>query len=257
MNHRLLYSLLLLSLVVACQSAVDKAPPSAPNPPAPGFNQQASDPKAIAVADEVMQAMGGRPAWDATRYLRWTFFGRRHLIWDRHAQRVRIEVPADSLVYLFSYAEQPQARTFKGGVEFTAPDSVLKYTEQARRIWINDSYWLVMPFKLKDSGVTLRYLGEDKIGTDGVVVCDLLELTFDQVGVTPQNKYHVWVEKNEHLVRQWAYFAEASDEAPRFTMPWLDYQPYGDLLLSGNRGSRKLTDIAAPQSLPEETFTQL
>ncbi len=256
MHDRLLF-LLLLSLLLACQSATDQQSQAAPNPAAPGFDQQASDPEAIAVADEVMQAMGGRSAWDATRYLRWTFFGRRHLIWDRQQQRVRIEVPADSLVYLFSYAKAPEARTFKNGVEFTAPDSVLKYTEQARRIWINDSYWLVMPFKLKDSGVTLKYLGEDKIGIDDVVPCELLELTFDQVGVTPQNKYQVWVSKTEHLVRQWAYFAEATDEAPRFTLPWLDYQQYGKILLSGNRGPRQLTDIAAPQTLSDDTFTQL
>lgn len=257
MNDRLLFPLLLLSLLLACQSSADQQAEAVPNPPAPGFNLQASDSAALAVADEVMQAIGGRAAWDRTRYLRWTFFGRRHLIWDRHQQRVRIEVPGDSLVYLFSYANEPEARTFKNGVEFTAPDSALKYTEQARRIWINDSYWLVMPFKLKDSGVTLKYLGEDKIGTDGVVPCDLLELTFDQVGVTPQNKYHIWVSKSEHLLRQWAYFAEATDEEPRFTLPWLDYQPYGDILLSGNRGPRQLTDIAAPQTLPDATFTQL
>ena len=47
---------------------------AADNPPAPGFNTADSDPKAIALADEVMAAMGGRANWDATRYITWRFF---------------------------------------------------------------------------------------------------------------------------------------------------------------------------------------
>lgn len=250
--------MLLLALTVACESGSSSSmsQPEA-NPAAPGFNAAASDSMAIAIADQVMVAMGGRQAWDETRYIRFTFFGRRHLIWDRHAQRARIEVPSDSLVYLFSYADGYQATTYQDGEPFTEPDSVLKYTEQARRIWINDTYWLVMPFKLKDSGVTLTYLGEEQIGKDGAVDCHKLELTFEAVGVTPQNKYHVWVAKSENLVRQWAYFAEASEAEPRITTPWLAYQPYGDILLSGDRGQRKLSDIAVPKQLPEEVFTEL
>jgi len=225
------------------------------NPPAPGFNQAASDAEAIAIADQVMEAMGGRQAWDQTRYLRWTFGGRRALIWDRHDQKVRIEVPADTLVYLLDYAAEPTARAFKNGREFTASDSVLKYTEQARRIWINDSYWLVMPFKLKDSGVTLRYLGEGS--TEAGVAADVLELTFEEVGVTPQNKYHIWIDQEEHLVRQWAYYADAQEPEPRFTLPWRGYQTYGEILLAGNHEALKLTEIAAPDTLPETVFTAL
>ncbi|MEJ2086172.1 MAG: hypothetical protein P8Y44_10915, partial [Acidobacteriota bacterium] len=47
------------------------------NPPAPGFNAEASDDEAIVIADQVMEALGGRKAWDDTRYLTWNFFGRR------------------------------------------------------------------------------------------------------------------------------------------------------------------------------------
>ena len=37
--------------------------------------------------------------------------------------------------------------------------------------WINDLYWLVMPFKLKDSGVTLKCLGEDTTATELALTC--------------------------------------------------------------------------------------
>ncbi|MFK7807251.1 MAG: hypothetical protein AB8F74_05545, partial [Saprospiraceae bacterium] len=73
------------------------------NPALPGFNLQNSDKKAIAIADEVMAAMGGRQAWEDTRYLHWNFFGARTLDWDKKLGRVRIESKKDNfkaIVYL-------------------------------------------------------------------------------------------------------------------------------------------------------------
>ncbi|MHC4769928.1 MAG: hypothetical protein ACYTEI_14630, partial [Planctomycetota bacterium] len=62
-----------------------------PNPPAPGFDAEGSDPEAIWIADAVMARMGGRRAWDRTRYVTWSFFDRRRHVWDKHAGRVRVE----------------------------------------------------------------------------------------------------------------------------------------------------------------------
>ena len=69
------------------------------NPPAPGFNTN-SDAKAIEIADQVMEAMGGRKNWDDTRYLFWNFFGVRTLLWDKQSgdvpYRVRKSRPQNS-----------------------------------------------------------------------------------------------------------------------------------------------------------------
>lgn len=46
-----------------------------------------------------------------------------------------------------------------------------------------------MPYKLKDSGVTLKYKGEGQ--TEEGEPAQVLVLTFKDVGVTPQNKYEV------------------------------------------------------------------
>ena len=61
------------------------------NPPAKGFNTAASDPKAIAVADQAMTALGGRKNWDATRYITWRFFGFRLHVWDKWTGDIRFE----------------------------------------------------------------------------------------------------------------------------------------------------------------------
>ena len=53
------------------------------------------EPRALLeLADAVMDALGGREAWDATRFVRWNFFGSRVHHWDRYSGDVRIHRPA-------------------------------------------------------------------------------------------------------------------------------------------------------------------
>lgn len=141
-------------------------------------------------------------------------------------------------------------KVWKDGVELTNADSLKKYLGRAKSIWINDSYWLVMPFKLKDSGVTLKHLGADTTQTGEMA--DIVELTFEGVGDTPQNKYHVYISQSEKLVKQWAFFREADQAEPGFITPWEGYERYGQILLSGDRGRGQLTDIQVMDTVPEE-----
>ena len=76
MKNPFYLTLLFVVLVLfACEQKKDT--PAATNiesnPPAEGFDAENSDAKAIAIADEVMEAMGGRAAYDSTRYLSWNF----------------------------------------------------------------------------------------------------------------------------------------------------------------------------------------
>lgn len=222
------------------------------NTAAAGFNIEDSDPEAVALADKVMEAMGGRDNWDDTRYIAWNFFGSRDLIWDKEEGDVRISIPADELKIIVN-VNTMEGMVEKEGLPVENPDSLQKYLQMGKDIWINDSYWLVMPFKLKDSGVTLKYLGEGVTASNDSA--SILNLTFENVGNTPENKYHVYIDNNTNLVTQWAYFAEASQDSPNFEMPWLDYQNYGGILLSGDRGERKLTNIKVLDSVPSHTFT--
>ncbi|RMG29988.1 MAG: hypothetical protein D6730_03100 [Bacteroidetes bacterium] len=255
--------LLMLSswLFWACQSGQQKQQPpeqvAEENPPAEGFDLEGSDPRAMAIADEVMQAMGGRTAWDETRHIKWNFFGRRLLVWDKHTGNVRIEIPAQATTILLNI-HSGEGRVKVGERELAPQDSLQKYLERGKGIWINDSYWLVMPFKLKDSGVTLTYAGEDTTA-DGRPA-DVLQLTFKEVGNTPENRYLVYVDKESRLVTQWTFFRNAADEKPLFTTPWSNYRQHGKILLSGDRGQsaqgkRELTDIAVFEELPESVYT--
>jgi len=230
-----------------------------PNPPMPGFNAADSDAKAIAIADEVMQAMGGRKAWDQTRHVSWNFFGARRLIWDKHTGMVRVmsgdpSQPEKGSVTMVDI-HRLTGRAFTDGQEITDPQALKGRLRSAQRQWINDAYWLVMPYKLKDSGVTLTYVGQE--ATRDGRQADKLHLTFEKVGATPQNAYDAWVDKETRLVTQWAFYSNAKNDKPNFVNPWANWTTHGAILLSGDRGGRKLTDIQVFDELPATVYTEL
>ena len=217
-------------------------------PAAEGFNADASDARAIAVADATMEAMGGYAAWDQTRYITWRFFGGRLHVWDKWTGNVRFE--QDDLTVLMNLHTR-SGRAWREG-RALADAELQAALDRGYRSWINDAYWFVMPYKLKDSGVTLNYVGTAD-SQDGRPA-DVLELTFEGVGVTPQNKYRVWVDQETHLVSQWAFYPQASDSVARFIGPWNNWRRYGQILLSDNRGERSHTGVAVFADLPAAVF---
>ena len=224
------------------------------NPAAEGFNFEDSDPAAIELADSIMMAVGGRKNWDATRFISWNFFDRRNLVWDKQGGRVRIESLPDSTIYLVNVTTG-EGRVQIKGQELTEPDSLAKMLQKAKSIWINDSYWLVMPFKLKDSGVTLRYMGEDTLVNKKYY--NVLQLTFDGVGDTPNNKYDLYVEVKEKLIKYWSYYSDANQDTANWTRPWDNYQKYGSILLSADRSDgRGPKNVKVDEQLPDAVFTE-
>ena len=246
----------LAALALILGLALGAAVSDDPNPPAPGFDLEGSDARALEIADRVMQKIGGRRAWDETRYLRWRFFGRRLHVWDKATGNIRVEGVGrdDGEPYLILMnLRSGEGRAWRSGREVTEPEALAELLELGEAAWINDSYWLFMPYKLKDTGVTLGYLGERAM--EDSRTAEVLELTFREVGRTPENKYHVYVAKDSGLVEQWDYYAEAGDAEPRFKFPWHNWQPYGRILLSEDRGEGAHTEVAVFDELPETVFT--
>lgn len=238
----------------SCQPAKETADENpAINPPADGFNLAESDPAAIELADSIMMAMGGRKNWDNTRFISWNFFGIRDLIWDKHTGRVRIESMRDSTTYLVNVNTMEGKVRIKG-VELTEADSLAKMLNRAKSIWINDSYWLVMPFKLKDSGVTIKYMGEDTLVNEKYY--NVLQLSFENVGDTPQNKYDLYVDVKEKLIKYWSFYRDASQDSASWTRPWDNYKKYGSILLSADRSDNSgPRNVKVEEQLPDEIFT--
>jgi hypothetical protein len=220
------------------------------NPPRPGFDLEGSDAQAIAIADEVMEALGGRPAWDRTRFITWSFFGRRTHVWDKHTGNLRFD---DGETLVLMNLRSRQGRAWKQGDEVEDPADLQELLHAAESAWINDSYWVFMPYKLKDTGVTLKHVGEGS--TEAGSEADVLELTFKGVGRTPENKYHVYVDKQSRLVTQWDFYPKAADPEPRFRSPWKDWQASGEILLSADRGENRHENLTCLENVPDSVFT--
>ena len=247
MLRKLPFFICSLLLIVACEPPQPEVTKEK-NPAADGFNLEASDTEAIAVADKVMEAMGGRENWDNTKIISWTFFGRRTHTWDKSTGRNRIDIPNGNLVIDMNIHTKEGSVT-RNGTAITEPDSIDIFMQRGYEMWVNDSYWLVMPYKLKDSGVTLTYMGIDN-DQDGNGA-HKLQLAFNDVGVTPQNRYHIFVDTTQNLITQWEYFRDSTATEPNISTPWAEYAQYGDILLSSSRGRGSMDNIKVMDTWPD------
>lgn len=220
----------------------------------------ATDPKAATIADQVMTELGGRQAWDETRYLRFGFGGRRQHWWDKWDGRYRLEgknKEGQSYVVLMNLNTRAGAAWLDG--QPLQGEALAKQLENAYGAWVNDTYWLLMPYKLRDPGVNLASDGEEKIGD---ATYDKLALSFENVGLTPGDRYTAYIDRATHRMDRWEYILQSDPpgQAPTAWL-WLDWQRYGKTLLSPLRqmvtGDRSiaLAPIEVPATLPDTVFT--
>ena len=256
-----------LSLAAACtlltspesaqaqaQATGGRSAGTAAYPAAQGFDAAGSDAQAVAVADRVMRQMGGYAAWQNARYFAWGFFGGQYQIWDKYRGDFHWE--QGDLVANYNLTTK-KGQVYRAGQDVSATPAGRKLLDQLTGIWINNMYWLLMPFKLKDSGVTLKYRGLSQT-MDGAPA-EVLQLTFKNVGDTPQNRYEVLVNRATGLVEEWAYFEKATDAQPGFRRRWNGYGRHGALLLAAGRSDAAkptiLEHVASVQTLPAGVMT--
>lgn len=221
---------------------------------APAAEKAGSDPAAVALARATLEKMGGADAWSRLRYLKWDFGGKRHYVWDRWTGDVRITAETgsgDRLVLM--NLNTRKGRAWDDGKEITDPAALHDALELGYAWWVNDSYWLLMPVKLLDPGAHLHSLGEGKL-EDGRPA-DGIEVTFDPgTGLTPDNKYRVWIARDTGLVSQWSYYPKADDPKPAFTLPWAGWRRFGDVMIATDHGKGQNWGVDAPTSVPPSVF---
>lgn len=210
-----------------------------------------SDAKAVELAKKSEAAMGGRAAYDAQRYVSWGFFDRRLHLWDKHENRYRMQTVEEDMLVLLDL-DTKEGSVYRNGELVPAGEESDKFLKDAYEIWINDSYWLVMPWKLRDPGVHLAYTREDK--TEDGREAHVLTMTFQEVGVTPENKYEVFIDKESHLVTQWSFFPTAADTEPRFVLPWANWKDYGNVKYADSRGKHSMAPVGVYDKVDDSLF---
>lgn len=167
------------------------------------------------LADAVWQASGG-PDWPNVRTIDFTFavekngktVAKAEHHWDVAAQTDRVQWKGKDVTV--NLAEPAKTADEKAAF--------------AR--WTNDSYWLLMPLKLKDHGISISDEGSKEI--DGAKR-DVLHLSFGKVGLTPNDQYRLYIDPETKLLSSWDYMPKPG-ETEHFT--WEDYQKSGGLTLA-------------------------
>ncbi len=202
-------------------------------------NSSVADAKALEVADRLLQALGGKENWDKARFFRFDFVvedkGKvvadfKHL-WDRYTGRYRVEGITDrgqKYVMLFQDINTKKGDVFVNGKP-ASTDEKQRYLNMGYERFINDSYWLLMPYKWRDPGVFLKYEGTSK-GPEGQV-CDKVLLTFGEVGLTPKDRYWAFVNQKTGLMDKWEFILQG-EKGPPSAFDWLNWQKYGGVMLS-------------------------
>ena len=69
--------------------------------------------------------------------------------------------------------------------------------------------------------------------------------------------YQIWIDKSDHLVKQWAFYRSYDQEKPPSIWPWDNYKTYGKIKLSAERSDGrgpKLVQVL--DQVPAATFSE-
>jgi hypothetical protein len=196
------------------------------------------DARAVTVGKAMWAALGGDAGWNQARYLRFDFVvdvggtrkAARSHYWDRWKGRYRVE-GADKEHHWAAYFDvnSRAGKAFVDGKPVSDEAQAKKILDDAYGAYINDTYWLLAPYKVFDPGVNLSWAGEEK-GPHGET-CDVLKLSFENVGLTPKDVYWFYVDRATHLMPQWKYVLGGKKEPPTVAL-WTEWKPTGGIQLS-------------------------
>ena len=204
-------SLLIATLLLACgpgRTTFARYPGAAP-----AFDRNASDPKAVAIADAVIAAAGGHDKWDKAKQVRWsetiTHDGKAIVDgeegWDRwngrhHGRLHRDDGDLIAMRQLYGEADDDAVLVEKGTslTKLPAQDAKRAMPMVAER-WEFDTAALCMPFLLEEPGTTLGYIGD--AGDDPTL--EDLKVSFDPKDTNRGGVvYQVSVHKDSHVIER-------------------------------------------------------
>jgi hypothetical protein len=218
------------------------------------------DEKAIRIADEMLEALGGKEAWERARVIRFTFVrqGRKiDITWDRYDGRYRLEATNDTGVP-YVVVMNLLTRQGKAAMEgrLLGDKELSEYLTRAARIWAGETYWLLAPYKLRDPGAVLSYDGEEALGG---TTLDRIHVKFDRVGFTPGDEFWLYVNRKTRLLDRWKFKLESGAEGD---YRWSGWERFGGILLAteryGANGEQILFEnVAVTESIDDAVFSSL
>jgi hypothetical protein len=229
------------------------------------------DSQALQIADRLMKALGGKENWERARYLRFNFVVERkgkvvgdfkHL-WDRYTGRYRVQGPTDGggfYTVLFQDVNSKKGEVFLNAKRVADEKERLKFLDMGYERFINDTYWLLMPYKWRDPGVNLKYEGTSR-GAEGQV-WDKVLLTFGNVGLTPKDRYWAFVNQKTGMMDKWEFILQGQ-KGPPSVFDWIHWQDFEGIKLCTEMKSQKeplrilFTNVAVLHSMEDKPFVSV
>ena len=238
-------------IVAACAILALSAPRAAAGQEGTG------DPKALEVAEQLMDALGGRASWDGTQFIKFRFIRGEFdvtLTWDKWTGRYRLDATTEDgrpYVVLMNIETREGTAYVDGSALAGEENDAL--VGRAAGIWKGETYWFLMPFKLRDPGVVLRHEGEET--ADGVTY-DIVHVSFDGPDMRA-DQFWVYVNQETHLMDKWRFRLEQGAEGAFW---WRNWERYGPLLVSTLRENDagvtiRMQEIVVTNTMPDEVFT--
>ncbi len=226
------------------------------------------DPAAVTVAKRTLDAMGGEKAFGAVRTLTYDFVvdrdgkevARYHHVWDRWDGRYRVEGKnreGKPFLTIFNVQQHGAGRAWLDGKELSG-DDLKKALERGYARFINDSYWLLMPSKMMDPGVSLASEGEQT--RDGKTY-DVVRLTFaDGIGLTPKDTYWAYVSKESGLMERWEMVLTGEQSKDRSGYDWTEWKDVGGIRLAMKKAGEggaviRFDNVSASPAANDAAFT--
>jgi hypothetical protein len=188
--------------------------------------------------------MGGDDAWQRARYFRFdTIFERQGVApivrthyWDRQTGRYRLEGNAEEGGYrVYLNVKTGKGEAWLGGKKLTDAAKVKRWLDTASDAFARDTMWLLAPFRIFDTSVTLSYedLGHGPSGAP----CDILSIVVSwpplSDGRLVRESYSMCVDQKSHLVVEWytdRAFRLSGAHRPGWI--WSGWQKRGPILVS-------------------------
>jgi hypothetical protein len=270
----LLLGVLSLAAAVSAAAVPAATVPAAAKAPAPAAAPAVIPPLAYIhherapLARAHHDAMGGQQVWDKLPCFRFDFVvvkdgkdvARSSHWWDKAHGRCRVEGKDESgknVTAIFGLADK-KGVAFVDGIGESDPVKVAADIQYGYERWVNDTYWIMMPFKLHDPGVRIRYSHPERTLQSKY---DVLEVTFvPGTGLTSDDHYWLYINRATHLIDRWEYVLTGQKPPPSGSS-WEAWTNVGPVKLSlqrrfpGKPVMLRFENVATPEKFDENVFS--
>lgn len=194
--------------------------------------------KAEALTDKIQDAINQK-AWDSTAAVAFTFRGNHHYLWDKKRNLIQVQWSNKKVIYNNQTLE---GVAFENEKKLTKADKI-DAIKTANNYFNNDSFWLIAPFKLRDSGTTRSIVMQENE--------EALMVTYASGGSTPGDSY-VWLVDENYIPKAWRMWVSIIPVCGIETS-WEDWKTFPNNLkiATSHKGllDLKLTNVKTGQSI--------